>query len=176
MQIRPHCRDDADRIAEILADGWRQAYSHFMPKGFLTPRIDRAYRRAEIAQWLDEEFEPDVEAVFVAEERGTIYGFIHMVLGDKGDVGAAGHVSLLYVDPPLQGQGTGRALMAEGARWLISKATGPLALSAFEQNPYRAAYNAMGGTEAKRLTPVIDGAEVKTVIYLWPDPSVLFSG
>jgi GNAT superfamily N-acetyltransferase len=176
MLIRPHRRDDADRIAEILADGWKKAYSHFMPPSFLTPRIDHAYRKTEIAQWLDEEFEPDEEAVFVAEERGTTHGFIHMVLGDKGDVGAAGHVSLLYVDPPRQGQGIGRALMAEGARWLIGKAPGPLALSAFEQNPYRAAYNAMDGTEAKRLRPVIDGAEVETVIYLWPDPAVLFSG
>ena len=176
MLIRPHRRDDADRIAEILAAGWKQAYSHFMPQGFLMPRIDPAFRKAEIAQWLDEEFEPDVEALFVAEERGTTHGFVHMVLGDKGDVGAAGHVSLLYVDPTRQGQGIGRALMAEGARWLISKAPGPLALSAFAQNSYRSAYNAMGGTEAKRLRPVIDGAEVETVIYLWPDPSVLFSG
>ena len=63
--------------------------------------------------------------------------------------------------------------MAQGARWLISKAPGPMALSAFEQNRYRQAYNAMGGIEAKRLKPVIDGAEVETVIYLWPDPAVL---
>ena len=173
MLIRPHRRDDANRIAEILAAGWRQAYSHFMPQCFLTPRIDPAFRKAEIAQWLDEEFEPTAEAVFVAEDSGAIHGFIHMVLGDKGDVGATGYVSLLYVDPPRQRRGIGRALMAEGVRWLSSKSPGPLALSAFEQNPYRSAYGAMGGVEAKRLKPVIDGAEVETVIYLWPDPALL---
>ena len=174
MQIRPHRRADADRMAEILAAGWKQAYSHFMPQSFLAPRIDPAFRQSEIAQWLDGEFEPDEETVFVAEAKGAIAGFIHMVLGDKGDVGATGHVSLLYVDPPSQGRGFGRALMAEGARWLADKAPGPLALSAFEQNPYRAAYAAMGGSEAKRLYPVIDGVTVETVIYFWPEPSILY--
>ena len=176
MLIRPHARADADRIADILAAGWKQAYSHFMPASFLAPRIDPLYRRAEIAQWLDEEFEPDGEALFVAEDAGNIGGFIHMVLGDKGDVGASGHVSLLYVDPAQQRRGIGRALMAEGVRWLIAKAPGPLALSAFADNPHRFAYNRLGGLEAKRLKPLIDGAEVETVIYLWPDPSVLLSG
>jgi GNAT superfamily N-acetyltransferase len=176
MLIRPHRRADADRIAEILAAGWKQAYSHFMPASFLTPRIDPAYRRAEIAQWLDVEFEPDEEAIFVAEDNGAIVGFIHMVLGDKGDVGATGHVSLLYVDPPRQRGGTGRALMTQGVRWLMGKAPGPLALSAYADNPHRFAYDAMGGTAAKRLRPIIDGVEIETVIYLWPDPQLLLSG
>ena len=171
--IRPHRRDDADRIAAILAAGWKQAYSHFMPPSFLAPRIDPAYRRAEIAEWLDDEFEPDNEAVFVAEEHGDVLGFIYMVLGDKGDVGAAGHVSLLYVNPAHQRRGIGRTLLAEGARWLAGKAPGPLALSAFAQNQHRLAYDAMGGIAAKRLRHVIDGSEVEAVIYLWPDPSVL---
>ena len=176
MLIRPHARADADRLAEILAAGWKQAYSHFMPAGFLTPRIDPAYRRAEIAEWLDDEFEPGSEALFVAEDAGIIAGFIHMVLGDKGDVGASGHVSLLYVDPAQQRRGIGRALLAEGVRWFIATAPGPLALSAFADNPWRQAYNALGGLEAKRLRPMLDGIEVETVIYLWPDPAVLVSG
>jgi GNAT superfamily N-acetyltransferase len=175
MLIRPHRRDDADRIAEILAAGWKQAYSRFMPASFLAPRIDPVYRKAEIAEWLDDDFEPENEAVFVAEDTGAITGFIHMVLGDKGEVGAVGHVSLLYVDPPQQGRGIGRALMAQGARWLIERTRGPLALSAFADNPYRHAYGAMGGMEAKRLRPLIDGAEVETVIYLWPDPALLLA-
>jgi GNAT superfamily N-acetyltransferase len=176
MLIRSHTRADADRIADILAAGWKQAYSHFMPPSFLTRRIDPAYRRAEIAEWLDDDFEPDSEALFVADDAGTIAGFIHMVLGDKGDVGASGHVNLLYVDSTQQRRGIGRALLAEGIRWLIATAPGPLALSAFADNPWRLAYNRLGGLEAKRLRPTIDGAEVETVIYLWPDPSVLVSG
>jgi len=108
MLIRPHRRDDADRIAEILAAGWKQAYSHFMPASFLEPRIDPAYRKAEVAEWLDDEFAPNDEAIFVAEEAREVVGFIHMALGDKGGVGAVGHVNLLYVDPAQQRRGVGR--------------------------------------------------------------------
>lgn len=176
MEIRSHSRADADRIAEILAAGWRQAYSHFMPAGFLAPRIDPAYRKAEIAQWLDDEFDPAAEAIFVAAEAGSVAGFIAMELGDKGDVGATGIVNLLYVDPVAQRRGIGRALLAAGAAWLIETKPGPLVLSAFADNPHRFAYSAMGGHEAGRLHPRIDDREIETVLYLWPDPAVLVRG
>ena len=175
MRIRPHRRADADRIADILAAGWKQAYASFMPPGFLEPRIDPAYRRAEVAEWLDTDFDPAGEALFVAEADRDPVGFIHMVLGDKGEVGATGHVSLLYVDPARQRRGIGRALLAAGVRWLAATAPGPLALSAFAQNPHRFAYNALGGIEAKRLLPVLDSTPVEAVIYLWSDPAILLA-
>lgn len=65
MHIRAHRRDDADRIAEILAAGWT-AYSDFMPVEVLAPRIDPQQRKAEIAGWLDTEVDAANEAIFVA--------------------------------------------------------------------------------------------------------------
>jgi GNAT superfamily N-acetyltransferase len=150
MLIRPHRRDDADRVAEILAAGWKQAYSHFMPPSFFAPRIDPVRRRAEIATWLNDEFQPDEEALFVAEVDGAILGFINMILGDKAGTGSAGYVNLLYVEPSQQRRGIGRALMSEGARWLSVRTAGPLALSAYADNPHRFAYDAMGGVAAWR--------------------------
>ena len=176
MLIRPHTRADADRIAEILAAGWKQAYSHFMPQSFLAPRIDPTHRKAEIAEWLDDEFDPAAEAIFVAEDAGGVAGFIAMELGDKGDLGATGIVNLLYIDPVAQRRGLGRALMSAGAAWLGERNPGPLVLSAYADNTHRFAYEAMGGREAKRLRPQIDGREIETVLYLWPDPAVLIIG
>lgn len=173
MIIRPHQRADADRIAEILAAGWKQSYSHFMPAPFLLPRIDPAQRKVEIAGWLDEDFDPTAEAIFVADDDGTILGFIHMELGDKGELGASGIVNLLYVDPPAQRRGIARQLMAAGAGWLLATAPGPLVLSAFIENPSRGAYAAMGGLEAKRTTSAISGETIESALYLWADPKVL---
>jgi GNAT superfamily N-acetyltransferase len=172
LQIRPHRRDDADRIAEILAAGWRQAYGAFMPPAFLAPRSDPAWRRREIGAWLDE-FMPDSEAVFVAERDRRVVGFIHMELGDKGELGATGVVNLLYVDAEAQGRGVGRALLAAGAGWLLARKPGPLALSAFRDNRFRAAYAAMGGHEMKQVPHMIEGREIISVLYLWPDPRAL---
>jgi GNAT superfamily N-acetyltransferase len=176
MLIRPHRRDDADRIADILAAGWKQSYSHFMPAAFLAPRIDPEWRRAEIAGWLDEDFDPVREAIFVAEDDDVAVGFIHMELGDKGDLGATGIVNLLYVDEQTQRRGVGRALMAAGARWLLDTKPGPLVLSAFDGNPSHFAYDALGGVAAKRVTSDVYGEPIGSVLYLWPDPRVLLSG
>jgi GNAT superfamily N-acetyltransferase len=173
MIIRPHRRTDADRIAEILAAGWKQSYAHFMPAPFLLPRIDPAQRKTEIAGWLDEDFDPAAEAIFVAEEDGAILGFIHMELGDKGELGASGIVNLLYVDPPAQRRGLARQLMAAGAGWLLAIAPGPVVLSAFIGNPSRFAYDAMGGAEAKRVISKIYDEDIESALYFWADPKKL---
>jgi GNAT superfamily N-acetyltransferase len=93
-----------------------------------------------------------------------------MELGDKGGLGATGIVNLLYVDPPAQGRGIGRALMGEGARWLGGKVAGPMVLSAYELNPFRHAYRAMGGREAARLTSRFGTHKLASVLYLWDYP------
>lgn len=173
MIIRPHRRSDADRIAELLADGWRDAYAEFMPAEYLARQADRARRRAEIAEWLDDEFDATTEAIFIAEEPDDIVGFIHMELGDKGDLGATGVVNLLYVDATRHGRGIGRALMAAGANWLLDTQPGPLALSAFKLNPHRAFYTTLGGAESAEVRHIVAGTELVSVLYRWADPAVL---
>ena len=174
MLIRPHRRTDSDRIAEIIAAGWKQSYSHFMPAEFLLPRIDPDRRKAEIAEWLDDDFGKEgPEALFVADDAGEVLGFIHMELGDKGELGATGIVNLLYVDPRAQKRGIGRQLMAAGVDWLLATAPGPLVLSAFIDNPSRHAYAAMGGAEAKRIVSTISGEQIESALYFWADPKVL---
>jgi GNAT superfamily N-acetyltransferase len=170
MQVRAHWRNDADAIADILAEGWRLAYSDFMPEAFIAPRSDPLWRRAEIAGWLDTDFDPNSEAIFVAEQEGQILGFVHMTQEDKGDLGAAGCVNLLYVRSSAQRRGVGRALMSAGAAWLHATRPGPLVLSAYRDNPYRAAYTALGGREVAEVTHEIAGSPITSVLYLWDDP------
>ena len=172
MAIRRHQRTDADRIAEILADGWRDTYAAIVPPAYLAYQSDRVRRRTEIADWLDD-FHTGSEEVFVAERDGDVVGFIHMQHGDKADLGSSGFVNLLYIDRSAQGHGLGRHLMAAGAQWLLDTRPGALVLSAFELNPHRAFYTALGGTEVKRVLNDIAGAQVYSVLYRWPDPAVL---
>jgi GNAT superfamily N-acetyltransferase len=164
---------DADAIALILAEGWRQAYSAFMPERLLAPRIDVERRKAEIAEWLATDFDVATETILVAVEDGVVTGFVNVVVGDKDGLGAAGFVNLIYVLPDRQGHGQGRALMAAAAEWLGKRATGPLALSAYEQNPWRSFYDRLGGQPVRRKTVDLDGHALQTILYVWPNPAVL---
>jgi GNAT superfamily N-acetyltransferase len=173
MIIRPHVRMDADRIAEILADGWRETYAAFVPPDYIAYQADRERRRGEIAEWLDGDFDAGCEAIFVADDGDDVIGFIHMEHGNKAELGATGIVNLLYLDRRAHGRGIGRQLMAAGASWLLETRPGPLALSAFELNPNCGFYARLGGIESKRVLNDIAGAEIWSVLYLWPDPAVL---
>jgi GNAT superfamily N-acetyltransferase len=171
--IRPFTLADSDRIGEILADGWAQAYGGFMPANVLAPRADRALRRAELHDFLSTDFDPSTEAIFVSEIAGAITGFVHVVLGDKADLGTGGYVSLLYVDAKSGGRGQGRALLAKGAGWLTLRTDGTIAIAAFKDNPFHSFYAHLGGAIAKVQDVRIDGFACQSIVYLWPNAGAL---
>ena len=173
MHIRPATIADSDAIADILADGWARAYAGFMPPHILSPRADHAKRRAELREFIADEFNPDEEALLVAEGSGAVLGFIHLVLGDKRELGAGGFVSLLYVQEAASGKGIGRRLLAEGAGWLAAKTDGSIAIAAFESNPFHPFYAHLGGEVAKINAVQIEDFPCNSLVYLWPTAKAL---
>lgn len=173
MRIRPHAFSDSDQIAEILARGWAEAYSGFLPADALAPRIDVAARQAEMRAFLAEGFEPATEAMLVADAGVELAGFAHVILEDKGGLGAVGHVGLLYVRTAYQGQSLGRRLLGAAAGWIAARASGPLAIAAFADNPFHSFYAHLGGKIAARVPVEVNGHPTGSVIYLWPDAAAL---
>jgi GNAT superfamily N-acetyltransferase len=147
--LRPHRLDDAPAIARILADGWRDAYGGFLTPAAMGKRADHAHRTAVITEFLRDEFDPTIEGLLVAE-AAAVDGFVHMVLEDKADLGAAGNINLIYVDPSVRGHGIGRLLMDGAADWFAGRVAGPIVLSAFERNPFRGFYDRLGGVVVLR--------------------------
>ena len=174
-RIRPHSLDDAEAIADILADGWRVAYSSFMPPELLAPRADRPTRRAEIAEFLEHEFDPRIEHLLVFED-GAVEGFVHIVCEDKAGLGAAAHINLLYVTPSRFGRGIGRQLMRAAAEWLEARDAGAVVLSAYALNPYRQFYARIGGVEVKAAEVEFGQHRLDVVYYRWPDARALREG
>jgi GNAT superfamily N-acetyltransferase len=173
MRIRPHVLADSDQIAEILARGWAEANSGFLPAEVLAPRIDVGARQVELRDFLGSEFDAANEAMFVADAGDQLSGFAHAILGDKGGLGAVGHIGLLYVRAEYQGQGVGRRLLGAAAGWIAERASGPLAIAAFAENPFHAFYAHLGGEIAARVPVEVSGHRTGSVIYLWPDATAL---
>lgn len=174
--IRPWRLSDSAAIGRILAQGWKQAYSGFMPEEELGPRIDPEHRKTEIENWLSAEFDPKQEALLVAECDAQVVGFVGVQIGDRDGLGAASKIPLLYIAREMQRSGIGRQLLHEAAEWVKTSAPGPIVVSAFEQNPFRGFYNAIGGQEAKRIDVKVEALTWPVVLYLWPSPEALQSG
>lgn len=176
LLIRPGTVSDSAAIGRILAEGWRQAYSGFMPEDELGPRIDPDYRAGEVGAWLSGDFDRGTELLLVADQDGEVVGFLAARLGDRNDVGSVGQVTLLYVSPERQGQGIGRRLLLDASEWLKIRAPGPISIGAFEQNPFRSFYDAIGGVPVKTVRSRVDASEWPVVVYLWPSPEALREG
>jgi len=174
--IRAGSAADSAAIGRILADGWRQAYSGFMSESELGPRVDPDHRAREVGTWLSTKFDLSKELLLVAEQAGDVIGFLAARLGDRNDVGSVAQVTLLYVSPQLQGRGTGRHLLLEAGEWLKVHAPGPISIGAFEQNPFRSFYEAIGGVVVKTVMVRVDAEEWPVVVYIWPSPEALQEG
>ncbi|MBJ6124737.1 GNAT family N-acetyltransferase [Microvirga splendida] len=176
LLIRPGTATDSSAIGRILAEGWKQAYSGFMPEDELGPRVDPDHRAREVETWLSNDFNTGTELLLVAELAGDAAGFLAARLGDRNDVGSVAQVTLLYVSPERQGRGIGRRLLLEAAEWLKVRAPGPVSIGAFEQNPFRSFYDAIGGVVVKQVMVRVDAFKWPVVIYLWPSPEALQDG
>jgi GNAT superfamily N-acetyltransferase len=176
LVIRPGTAADSAAIGRILAHGWRQAYSGFMSGAELGQRVDPDYRAREVEAWLSTDFDSSQELLLVAEQDSQVAGFLAVRLADRNDVGSVAQVTLLYVSSEKQGRGIGRQLLLEAAGWLKTHAPGPISIGAFEQNPFRSFYAAIGGVPVKTVMVRVDAREWPVVVYLWPSPEALQEG
>lgn len=102
---------DAEAIATVHVAAWRWAYDGLMPASLLAG-LDTADRTK---QWQRQLCSGD-SGVFVAEQHGTIVGFVSC--GPCRDGSGNAEIYALYLDRSVQGQGVGRALWQHAADWL----------------------------------------------------------
>lgn len=97
VRIRPARPDDAARIVDIWASGWRDGHLADAPPELLAHRTREAFvPRVDAA----------LDRTWVAEAGGEIAGFA-MIHGDE--------VDQLYVDAPFRGTGIASQLLADAA-------------------------------------------------------------
>lgn len=148
IRIRPATAADAQHIAAIHCESWRDIYADVLDPGFLAGPIEQD--RHDL--WQGRLIAPLPEqAVLVADEPGTgPVGFICLYRDHDARWGSL--IDNLHVVPRLRGQAIGQQLMRAGAQALLAdKARAGVHLWVFEANTAgRRFYARMGGREVER--------------------------
>lgn len=152
-------------VAAIHAASWQSAYRGIYPDAYLDGEAAeerRQYWRSALA-----EMDPDLDAVFVAEEAGEAVGFACV----RRRAEAAGPLlDNLHVLPERKSEGIGRRLIAAAAEWLVAKEPeAALQLGVWKDNEKaRAFYAWLGGREVEELElPTEGGGTARQMRVRW---------
>ncbi len=163
--------DDWEAVAAIHAASWRSAYRGIYPDSYLdeeAPGERRGFWRRALADW-----DPDVDAVFLAEEDGEAVGFA-CLLREADSAGPL--LDNLHVLPERKSEGIGRRLIAAAAEWLAAKQPeAALQLGVWKDNEAaRGFYARLGGREVEEYaleTP--GGGSARQIRVRWDKASEL---
>ncbi len=164
LTIRKARPTDAEAVARVYVDSWRDTYPLVLPARLLSSMtVD-----GQSARWRNAIAIAAREAVYVAEdERGKIVGMTSMGRARDSGLGYDAEIYTLYVDPALTGLGIGRVLLAGAFAALSERGHSRCVIWAHAGNPARYFYEAMGGRLiAERMTSMM-GVPVPEVAFGW---------
>ena len=156
---------DAEALARVHVQSWRETYRTLLPDAFLARMSEAGFTRR---------FRRDLSqagvVLLAAAERSGIVGY---AMGGPSRRGAPGEaeVSLLYILRAAQGAGLGRALLQGAARALADEGAQSLMISVLRENARaRRFYEHLGGeAEPARREPGPGGQLLFEVAYRWAD-------
>lgn len=160
--ILPAGPGDADALAKVHVDSWRQTYPGLLPQTWLDAMSVGLHARRWRLQ-LTREGPPDV--VLAAEGRGGLIGYCAGAV-----TGSQAEVYTLYLVRSAQRQGLGRKLLTSTARVLAARGATSLSLWVLNGNtPAEAFYARLGGRRGDgRLVKGWGGGLIETA-YRWDD-------
>ncbi len=156
---------DAEAVARIYIESWRDTYPLILPARILTGMT----LEGQTARWRNAITMAAREAVYVAEaEKGGLVGMASMGRARDADLGYDAEVYTLYVDPAATGCGVGRALLAGAFAALAERGHVRCVIWAHAKNPARFFYEAMGGKLIAERTAFMMGIAVPEAAFGWP--------
>jgi len=165
INVRAAMPRDAEAIARVYVESWRDAYPGILPaKLLLTLTVP-----GQAARWKSAIAAKGREGVLVAEREGD--GVIGMTsFGPARDAGLGfdSEIYTLYVHPLTTGEGVGRTLLAGGFDALARRGHAGCIIWAHAKNPARFFYEAMGGKLVAERDARLMGMQVPEAAFGWP--------
>jgi GNAT superfamily N-acetyltransferase len=164
LTIRKARPSDAEAVARIYVESWRDTYPLVLPARLLSSMTIEG----QSARWRNAIAIAAREAVFVAEDdKGKTLGMASMGRARDSGLGYDAEVYTLYVDPLMTGRGVGRALLAGAFAALSERGHVRCVIWAHAGNPARFFYEAMGGKLVAERTTSMMGVPVPEIAFGW---------
>ena len=166
--------NDAEVIASMHTQSWRDAYRGILPDSYLDGQV--ADERANLWRSRFSSLGSDRFLVVLTESPRGPVGFACVLLDEDPQWGAC--LDNLHVMPGWRSRGVGRLLFGRAAQWVMSTEPGwPIHLWVFEANAgARRFYDALGGEVVEHhKKEVLKGIEIPSVLYVWRDPQELLN-
>ncbi len=167
MIIREATKADAEVIASVYVETWRDSYAGVIPDHVLvnmSHRRQAADWRGAIANW------HGGHLVLVAEDDNAgVIGIGSCGPARKTGLPYRGEVYTLYVHPDYQGEGVGKSLLRELFRALSRKGMASALIWVLADNPARFFYEACGGRLVATRDQRLWGTVLHEKAYGWDD-------
>ncbi len=162
---------DAEGIAKVETETWRDAYPTLLPDHYLVRDLGTASR------W-PKRLRGYVENVLVAEaQSGDIIGYATWGPARRQWVApgepVAAQIFELYVHQDHRDQGLGRRFCSTIAKRVAGRGIETLFVEVLEGNPNRFFYEALGATLTARTQRDFAGERLPTAVYVWTDLKAL---
>ena len=164
LRLRRATPRDAEAIARIYVETWREAYAGMLPDRVLLGMS----RDRQMQAWRHSVLDP-AQIVIVAEEGGQILGFGSGGVSRRPSLPFAGEIYTLYVAPDHQRRGVGRAILAALLRGFSAAGRTSAIVWALADNPSRFFYEAMGAHLVAEGNEQLWGKPVRQRGYGWRD-------
>lgn len=165
--VRDALRDDADEIARIFVESWRESYAGLLPTNYLV-RLSEVRQRLLWAREIT--YRGPHDGVIVAEhETYGVIGFASFGPARDRAVGYDGEIYTLYIDPNHVGRGAGHALISAAFARLFVDGFRSAVIWALKGNPARFFYETEGGRIIAERPGAVAGKPVREIAFGWTD-------
>lgn len=171
--IFPAGPTDADDLARVHVQSWRETYKGLLPDAYLARMSEPAHVR-RFGQMLMKPGPDDV--TLVAADRWGLVGYVQGG-PSRRRVADEAEVATIYLLRAAQNRGLGARLLADAARALAARGAKSLVISVLRDNSAaRGFYEHLGGeAEPARLEPGPGGGSYYEVAYRWAEIGRLYS-
>jgi ribosomal protein S18 acetylase RimI-like enzyme len=169
FSIRRAVIADAEEIARVHVEGWKNTYAGIVPDAYLASLDVKAH-----AELWKENIAAGEAIILVSESGCGIFGFAaggklrEPIEGFDGELGA------IYLLRGYQRCGAGRRLVEAVASQLRAQGMRSMAVRVLAQNPAVEFYRKLGGQVIEESLFEIGGASLPDLVMGWPDISVIF--